>query len=148
MFAVVQIGSTQYIVHEKDEILVGRLDLAEGKNLMIDEVLLIGEDDGTKVQVGTPFLANVKVETRVMGEEKGEKIRIFKKKPKKRYERTQGYRSVYTRLKVLKVSVLNGSAPAEIGEEAPVKEVKAKVAKAPAVKKTAVKKTAAKKKAA
>lgn len=144
MFAVVQVGSTQYVVHEKDEILVGRLDLAEGKNFMIEEVLLIGEDDGTKVQVGTPFLANVKVETRVMGEEKGEKIRIFKKKPKKRYEKSQGYRSDYTRLKVLKLSVLNGAkAVSDSDEVVPAKEVKAKPAKAPAAKKPATKKKAA-----
>lgn len=111
---------------------------------MIEEVLLIGEDDGTKVQVGTPFLANVKVETRVMGEEKGEKIRIFKKKPKKRYEKSQGYRSDYTRLKVLKLSVLNGAkAVSDSDEVVPAKEVKAKPAKAPAAKKPATKKKAA-----
>jgi large subunit ribosomal protein L21 len=107
MVAIVKVGSTQYVVNEKDEILVDRLDLEEGKNFMIDQVLLYASDDEKQVEIGTPYLDNVKVETRVMGAEKGEKIRVFKMKPKKRYERTQGHRSHYTRLKVLKVSVLS-----------------------------------------
>lgn len=141
MFAAIQVGSTQYLVNEKDEILVDHLDMEEGKNFMIDKVLLAGEEDGKKVQVGTPYLTNVKVETRVMGMEKGEKIRVFKMKPKKRYERTRGHRSVYTRLKVLKISVLSGSAKAA----EPKAEKKEDKAEKPAAKKAPAKKPAAKK---
>src|SRR3989338_5954311 len=108
MFAVVQFGSTQYSVREKDEILVDKMGLEEGKNVMVDMVLLYSDDEGEKVKVGAPYLENVKVEMRVMGEERGEKIRVFKMKAKKRYQKTQGYRSDYTRLKVLKISELSG----------------------------------------
>ncbi len=110
MFAVAQVGSTQYVVREKDEFLVDLLEIEEGKNLMLDKVLLYADDEGSKVLLGTPFLDNVTVETRVMGHEKGEKIRVFKMKSKKRYRRTQGHRSHYTRLKVLKITVLSGAA--------------------------------------
>ena len=109
MFAVVQVGSTQYVVREKEEFLVDLLELEEGKNLMIDKVLLYADSDGSKVLLGTPFLDNVTVETRVLGHEKGEKIRVFKMKAKKRYRRTQGHRSHHTRLKVLKITVLSGA---------------------------------------
>ena len=108
MFAVVQFGSTQYSVREKDEIWVDKMGLEEGKNVMVDMVLLYSDDEGEKVKVGAPYLENVKVEMRVMGEERGEKIRVFKMKAKKRYQKTQGYRSDYTRLKVLKISELSG----------------------------------------
>ncbi len=139
MFAVIQVGSTQYVVHEKDEILVDRLDVEEGKNFMIEKVLLVGEDDGKKVEVGTPYLEKIKIEARVMGEEKGEKMRVFKMKPKKRYERVSGHRSVYTRIKILKLSVLSGGA-----KKAAVAADKPAAKKAPA-KKAAPKKAAPKK---
>lgn len=131
MFVVVQIGSTQYSIKEKDEILVDRLEIEEGKNYKIEKVLLLSEDDGKKVMIGMPYLETVKVEARVLGHEKGEKIRVFKMKPKKRYTRTRGHRSEYTRLKILKVSMLNSSSKAkdapEMAEEStPVKKKETK----------------------
>lgn len=109
MFAIVQFGSTQYSIREKDEILVDKMGLEEGKNVMVDKVLLYSDDKGEKVKVGLPYLENVKVEVRVMGEERGKKIRVFKMKAKKRYQKTQGYRSDFTRLKVLKITELSGT---------------------------------------
>lgn len=118
MFAIVQFGSTQFSVKEKDEILVDLTIREEGENIMADKVLLCSDDEGKKVQVGTPYLENVSVEFRVLGNERGEKIRVFKMKPKKRYKKTQGYRSDYTRLKVLKISALSSAAK----KEAPAKK--------------------------
>jgi len=109
MFAIVQFGSTQYSIREKDEILVDKMGLEEGKNVMVDKVLLYSDDEGKKVKMGLPYLENVKVEVRVMGEERGKKIRVFKMKAKKRYQKTQGYRSDFTRLKVLKITELSGT---------------------------------------
>ena len=69
MFVVVQVGSTQYMAREKDEILVDHMDLEDGKNFMIEKVLLAGDEDGKNVKIGTPYLDNVKVEARTMGME-------------------------------------------------------------------------------
>lgn len=146
MFAVVQLGSTQYLVQENQEILVDRMPLEEGKNFMFEKVLLLAESDKGNVLIGTPNLDHVKVEARVMGEEKGEKIRVFKMKSKKRYQRTVGFRAKHTRLKILKISVLSAGAkvaktveePAPLMTEAPKKAP----AKKPAAKKTPVKKVA------
>lgn len=144
MFAVVQVGSTQYVVREKEEFLVDLMEVEAGKNLMLDKVLLYADSKADKVLLGTPFLDNVTVETRVLGDEKGEKIRVFKMKSKKRYRRTQGHRSHYTRLKVLKITVLSGgvkrkeekaeiaSEVAEAPKKAPVKRVAKKSVKADA----------------
>jgi len=145
MFSVIQIGSTQYIVQEKDEILVDRMDLEEGKNFMAPKVLLFAESDDKGVKVGMPTLDNVKVEMRVMGNERGKKIRVFKMKPKKHYQRTIGHRSDYTRLKVLKISVLNGASKTAKAVGESVVEAKKDVIKKPVVKKTTVKKIAVKK---
>ncbi|KKR25821.1 MAG: 50S ribosomal protein L21, large subunit ribosomal protein L21 [Candidatus Peregrinibacteria bacterium GW2011_GWE2_39_6] len=95
MYVIIQIGSTQYKVKEKDEILVDQLKVEEGKNYKIDQVLLC-VDEAKKVLIG------------VLGHEKGEKIRGFKMKAKKKYQRTFGHRSLYTRLRILKINVLNG----------------------------------------
>ncbi|MDP2625223.1 MAG: 50S ribosomal protein L21 [Candidatus Peregrinibacteria bacterium] len=135
MFAVVQMGSTQYPVQEKDEILVDRMDLEEGKNYMMEKVLLYSDDEGKNTMLGMPYLENVKVEARVVGHERGKKLRVFKMKPKKRYERTQGHRSDYTRLRVLKISVLTGGAKAK-AEAVPKK---AAAPKKPAAKKAVAK---------
>lgn len=135
MYAVIQIGSTQYMVREKEEFLVDHLDMEEGKNLKIDHVLLYADDSAQKVMIGTPYLDHVKVEARVLGHEKGEKIRVFKMKAKKRYQKTQGHRSHYTRLKVLKISVLSGSSAKmeqeEEGEKSEIPKVASKKTAAP-----------------
>lgn len=136
MFAVVQMGATQYVVREKEEFLVDRMPIEEGKNVIVDKVLLYADSEGGKVLVGTPFLDNVTVEMRAMGNERGEKIRVFKMKSKKRYRKTQGHRSEYTRLKVLKITVLSGgvkkreAAEVSSGSE-PATPKKAPVKRAP-----------------
>ena len=131
MFAVVQVGSTQYVVRENDELLLDHLGLDEGKSFAPEHVLLYSEEEGKNVKVGTPYLEDVKVEMKVMGMEKGKKLRVFKMKPKKRYQRTYGHRSVYTRVKVTKIS-------AGAKKAAPKKAA----AKKPAAKKAPAKKAA------
>lgn len=133
MFAVVYLGGNQYKVREKDEIQVEKLDIEPGKNFKINEVLLMGEEDGSDVKLGMPFVGGAHVECQVMEHGKGEKIRVFKFKAKKRYHRTQGHRQQFTSVKVLKISAVEKKATAEM--EAP------KVEKKPAPKKTTAKKT-------
>jgi len=91
-YAVLKIKGHQFKVGEGDEILVDRL--GEGK--FVPEVLLFV--DGEKVKVGKPVLKEVKVKIKVLGEEKGEKIRILKYKAKSRYRKHLGFRPQFTRL--------------------------------------------------
>lgn len=107
MFAVIQLAGKQYLVKEKDDLVVDRLtEKEEGTNLKIKEVLLVGNEDGTDVKVGTPFVKKALVEVKVVTHGKGEKIRVFKMKSKKRYARTYGHRQPQTTLKVLKITAL------------------------------------------
>lgn len=121
MFAVIYIGGKQYKVSEKDEIRVEKVDLEEGKNLNIKEVLLVGKEDGKSVKIGEPYVKGAHVECTVLEQGKGDKIKVFKMKPKKRYSKTQGHRQLYTLLKVLKISAVEKKAaakkPAEKKEE-------------------------------
>ena len=122
MFAVMHVGGKQYKVREKDELQVEKMEIKEGENVKIKEVLLVAEEDGKTVKVGTPFVAGAHVECQVVEHGKGEKIRVFKMKPKKRYSKTQGHRQQYTALKVLKISAVAKKAAAPKKEAEPKAE--------------------------
>lgn len=98
--AVVKIGSSQYIVSEKQTFLVDLLP--EGtKELDLDALLVI---DGDKIQVGTPLVEGVKVKAKVVDElVKGDKLRIIRYKSKKRVHKEMGHRQKYTKLEIVSI---------------------------------------------
>lgn len=98
--AVVKIGGKQYIVSEKETLLVDRLQ--EGtKELSLDALLVI---DGDKTTVGTPAVKGVKVIAKVVDEEvKGDKLRIIRYKAKKRVHTETGHRQKYSRVEITSI---------------------------------------------
>lgn len=98
-YAVIRIKGQQYKVSEGDEILVGKLaDKKPGA-----EVLLL-VDDG-KIKVGKPTVRGAKVKIKIVKqEEKGKKLYVQKFKAKSRYRRKMGFRPLYTRLLIEKIS--------------------------------------------
>ena len=100
MKAVVKIGGKQYIVAEKETLLVDLLP--EGtKELSLDALLTI---DGDKTAVGTPFLKGVKVSAKVVEPEvKGDKIRIIRYKSKKRVHKENGHRQKYSKIEITSI---------------------------------------------
>jgi large subunit ribosomal protein L21 len=97
MKAVIKVGGKQYIVTEKETLLVDLLP--EGtKELECDALLTI---DGGKTEVGTPFVKGVKVTAKVVEEEvKGDKLRIIRYKAKKRVHTETGHRQKYSRIEI------------------------------------------------
>ncbi len=96
MYAIVETGGKQYRVEEGDRLLIERLpDRKPGELIELDKVLLIS--DGKECKVGTPYLEGAKVIAELEEEVKGEKIIVFKYKPKKRYRRKRGHRQRYVR---------------------------------------------------
>ena len=67
----------------------------------LDRVLLIADKE--KVTVGSPVIEGAKVVAEVLGEAKGDKIIVFKYKPKVRYRRKKGHRQLYTRLAIKEI---------------------------------------------
>jgi large subunit ribosomal protein L21 len=98
MYAVVEVGGRQYRVSPGDEIYVEKLEAAAGDALKLP-VLLVSDDSG--VTVGKPIVEGHEVSAQVVGEEKGEKLIVFKYTPKKRYRRKTGHRQTYTKLKII-----------------------------------------------
>ena len=98
--AVVKIGGKQYIVTEKETLLVDLLP--EGtKELTLDALLVI---DGDNVKVGTPTVKDVKVKAKVVEElAKGNKIRVIRYKAKKRVHKETGHRQKYSKIEVISI---------------------------------------------
>lgn len=97
MYAIVESGGHQYRVSEGDTIEVELLDAEPGAGITLDKVLLVAGDEA---RIGTPFVDGASVQATVLGEVKGEKLVVYKYKPKNRYKIKTGHRQRYTRLKI------------------------------------------------
>jgi large subunit ribosomal protein L21 len=101
-YAVVDIGGHQLIVEEGRWYTVNRLDVPDGSVIELGRVLALKHDGEFKV--GQPYLDGVKVTAEILGEEKGDKVIVYKMKPKKHYRRTNGHRQPLTKFLVTKIS--------------------------------------------
>ena len=101
MYAIIKTGGKQYKVAEGSEVIVEKLDAAEGDAVTFEEVLAVGE--GADLKVGRPFVEGAKVTATVVKVGKGPKIRILKYRHKTNYRRRQGHRQPFTKVKVDKI---------------------------------------------
>ena len=98
--AVIKVGGKQFIVGEKETLLVDLLPQGT-KELELDALMLI---NGDKVEVGTPVVKGVKVSAKVVDElVKGEKIRVIRYKAKKRIHKENGHRQKYTKIEIASI---------------------------------------------
>jgi len=98
--AVVKIGGKQYIVAEKEHLLVDRLPDGT-KNLETDALLVI---DGDNITVGKPTVKEVKVTAKVTNPEvKGEKVKPIRYKSKKRVHKVSGHRQQYSEIEITSI---------------------------------------------
>jgi large subunit ribosomal protein L21 len=101
MYAVVTTGGKQVRVAEGDVIRVEKLEASVGDTIELDQVNMIGKDNGPVINSGD--LEKAKVVCQVTGQGRKKKIRVFKMKRRKNYHRTYGHRQPYTELKVEKI---------------------------------------------
>ena len=100
MYAVVKTGGKQYRVEKGQTLLVEKLAADEGSSVELEPVLFADKD----AVFDADGLKKVKVSARVVGHEKGDKIRVFKFKPKRGYKRTAGHRQQLTRIEITEIS--------------------------------------------
>ena len=131
MYAIVEISGKQFKVEKKQKLFVNRLDVAEGKKISFDNVLMV--NDGSKSSVGTPNVSGVQVDAKVLKHLKSDKVIVFKKKRRKGYKVRNGHRQAITEIEIS--DILTGVS----------KKTTAKKAEAP--KKAEAKKTVVTKKA-
>ena len=101
VYAVIQTGGKQYRVQQGDVIYVEKIDAQANDAVTFDKVLLVGE--GEAVKVGTPAVDGAKVEGKVLGQVKGQKIVVYKYKAKKNERKKQGHRQPYTKVEITEV---------------------------------------------
>ncbi len=118
MYAIVKTGGKQYRVEQGQRLTVERLAVAEGKDVAL-EPILYRSDETVFDKAG---LKNVKVTAKVLAHVRGEKLRVFKFKPKRGYKRRTGHRQDLTQIEV---TAITAGAP-----KAAAKASKAKAADA------------------
>ncbi|MCG7656117.1 50S ribosomal protein L21 [Wielerella bovis] len=101
MYAVVKTGGKQYKVTVGEKLNVEQIP-AELDSQIELEVLMIA--DGENVKVGTPTVAGAKVVAKVIAHGRGEKVRIFKMRRRKHYQKRQGHRQNFTRIEILSIA--------------------------------------------
>jgi len=98
MYAVIRSGGKQYRVAPGQTIRLELLSAEVGAKVELRDVLLV-ENDGN-IQVGSPLIANAKIEGTVLEQDRSKKILVFKKKRKKQFRRTRGHRQDYTAVRI------------------------------------------------
>ncbi len=126
MYAIVKTGGKQYRVEEGQSLLVERLREDDGAKIALLPLLFV---DGENVVDGDG-LSRVKVEARVVGHERGPKLRVVKFKPKRGYKRRTGHRQELTRLEVTSLKLASGRASAKAEPKPVAADPKASAAKA------------------
>ena len=100
MYAVVKTGGKQYKVTVGEKLNVEQIP-AELESQVELEVLMIA--DGDKVTVGAPTVSGAKVVAKIVAHGRGEKVRIFKMRRRKHYQKRQGHRQNYTRIEIVSI---------------------------------------------
>jgi len=102
MYAVIKTGGKQYKVAAGEKIKVELLSADVGQEVKLDQVLAVGS--GADLTVGTPWVAGASVTATVVSHGKHDKVRIFKMRRRKHYQRHGGHRQNYTELQIAAVN--------------------------------------------
>lgn len=102
MYAVIKTGGKQYRVAQGDRLRVEKLAGNVGDTVSLPEVLLVGGTGtgGDGVKVGAPLVSGAKVEAKIIAQDRGKKIIIFKFRRRKNYRRKTGHRQPFTALEI------------------------------------------------
>jgi large subunit ribosomal protein L21 len=109
MYAIVKTGGKQYRVERGQRLLVERLAVEEGADVALEPILYRSEE----AVFDTAGLKGVKVTAKVLAHVRGEKLRVFKFKPKRGYKRRTGHRQELTQIEVTEITSGGGKAPAK-----------------------------------
>jgi len=98
MYAVIKTGGKQYRVSAGQKLKVEQIPAEVGAEVTLDQVLMVGE--GESVKVGAPLVAGASVKATVVSHGRHDKVKIFKMRRRKHYQKHQGHRQNYTELRI------------------------------------------------
>ena len=102
MYAIISAGNKQYKVSQGETIYIDKVNQEDGSAISFDAIMVVNDGD---VKVGTPTVAGVTVEGKIVGQVKGEKIKIYKYKSKKNEKKKIGHRQPYTKVQIEKIAL-------------------------------------------
>jgi large subunit ribosomal protein L21 len=102
MYAIIKTGGKQYRVENGLKLKIEQVPADVGSELVIDQVLMIA--DGDNVSMGKPLLSGASVKATVLEQGRHDKIRIFKMRRRKHYQKHQGHRQNYTQIQITDIS--------------------------------------------
>lgn len=98
MYAIVEIAGQQFKVEKDQKVFVHRLAQEEGVQFDVDKVLLVDQDG--KINIGSPVVSGAKVTAKVLSHMRGDKVKVFKKKRRKGYQKLSGHRQDMTQIQI------------------------------------------------
>ena len=98
MYAVIKTGGKQYRVCAGQKLKVEQIPAEVGAEITLDQVLMVGE--GESVKVGAPLVAGASVKCTVVSHGRHDKVKIFKMRRRKHYQKHQGHRQNYTEIRI------------------------------------------------
>jgi large subunit ribosomal protein L21 len=98
MYAVIKTGGKQYRVAPGEKLKIEQIPADVGSQVVLDQVLMVS--DGDAVTVGQPLVSGAKVSATVLAHGRHDKVRIFKMRRRKHYQKHQGHRQNYTEIKI------------------------------------------------
>ena len=102
MYAVIKTGGKQYRVAAGEKIKVEQIAADVGQEITFDEVLAVG--NGSDLSIGAPLVSGASVVAKVVSHGKHDKVRIFKLRRRKHYQKHQGHRQSYTELEIASIN--------------------------------------------
>ena len=98
MYAVIKTGGKQYRVAAGEKLKIEQIPAEVGAEITLDQILMVGE--GESVKVGTPIVAGASVKATVLSQGRHDKVKIFKMRRRKHYQKHQGHRQNYTEIRI------------------------------------------------
>ena len=98
MYAVIKTGGKQYRVAAGQKLKIEQIPADIGQEISLDQVLSVGE--GEQLQIGTPFVNGAVVKATVLAQGRHDKVKIFKMRRRKHYQKRQGHRQNYTEVRI------------------------------------------------
>ena len=102
MYAVIKTGGKQYRVAAGQKLKIEQIPADIGQEISLDQVLSVGE--GEQLKIGTPFVEGAVVKATVLAQGRHPKVKIFKMRRRKHYQKRQGHRQNYTEIRIEAVS--------------------------------------------
>ncbi|HLU00983.1 MAG TPA: 50S ribosomal protein L21 [Burkholderiaceae bacterium] len=102
MYAVIKTGGKQYRVAAGQKLKIEQIPADIGQEISLDQVLSVGE--GEELKIGTPFVEGAVVKATVLAQGRHPKVKIFKMRRRKHYQKRQGHRQNYTEVRIEAIS--------------------------------------------